>query len=82
VEPQYSTQFSAIGTKGVEISFAHQWTYGNLPVRDADVIRGTEEHCIKNAKFKIVKIRTSFHCIVHAQQRNLQLDRMRHVGWR
>jgi len=25
---------------------------------NADVISGTEEHCIKNVKFKIVKIRT------------------------
>ena len=46
---QNRTQFSANGTKGVEIgkpeiSFASQWTHGNLPVRNAEVQSGAEEH--------------------------------------
>jgi len=43
VEPQNITHFSANETKAVEIrklemSFAPQWTYGNLLVRIPDVI--------------------------------------------
>jgi len=42
VESQNGTQLSANGTKGVEIrksemSFAPQWTHGNLPVRNPNV---------------------------------------------
>ena len=80
VEPHNRTQFSATGAKGVEMSFAHQWTHENLPVRNADVIGGTGEHCIKNINFKFIKIRTGFHYIVHTQQRNLRLGCMRLAG--
>jgi len=31
---------------------------------------GIEDHCIKNAKFKITKIRTSGHYIVHTVHNN------------
>jgi len=63
------------------MSFAPQWAHGNLPACNADMISGTEEHCITSIKLKIIKIGTGFHYIVHTQQRNLQLGSMWAAGW-
>ena len=62
VEPQNRTQFSANGTKGVEIrklemSFAPHWTYGNLPVRNSDVIEWRWGTLHQNVKFKMIKMK-------------------------
>jgi len=57
--------FGANGTsieiRKLEKGFAPrcQWTRGNLPVYSTDVIKsGTDDHCMKTVKFKIIKIRT------------------------
>jgi len=76
------------GYKKLETSFAPQWTHGNLPVCNPDVIQwhwGTLH--IKNIKFKIIKGQVVTN-IVHTQQQNLQLGRTKsltrahqHAGW-